>query len=155
MNEFEETQKIIGLKRYEKPPEGYLDDFVEEFHKRQRVELMKRSSRSLFFERLGTYLPDFGKQRWLVAGGAACAVLFVAVKFESGTTPAGGANVAKEVDAPQGQLTPVSTSPLFNPEIDLLEDFVVPVNEDEGHSPLFIVEPFEQRVGAEPEIIEL
>jgi len=52
-------------------------------------------------------------------------------------------------------LTPVSTSPLFNPEIDLLEDFVVPVNEDEGHSPLFIVEPFEQRVGAEPEIIEL
>ena len=56
--------KLIRLKRHEGPPAGYFSAFLREFHLRQRQELLKRSSLSLFLERLNTYLSDPRSQRW-------------------------------------------------------------------------------------------
>lgn len=67
-------KKIMRLKRYEKPEEGYVDSFLLEFHQRQREELLNRSSRGLFLERLGTFMGDLSVQRVALAGGLACAV---------------------------------------------------------------------------------
>ena len=156
-NEFEKTGNLIRLKGYEQPPEGYFEGFLGDFHQRQRAELMKSSAHGLFFERLGTYLSDFGKQRWLVAGGAACAVVFVLFStFRQDAYQPGGATAqAPEFDAPQGQVTPVSTSPLSDPQIDLLEGFVAPV-EDEIRPPLFLMQPGGVRSEpGQPQIIEL
>src|SRR5690606_31478091 len=47
----DQTPKLLRLKRYESPPEGYFTSFLEEFHRRQREDVLKRSSRSLFLER--------------------------------------------------------------------------------------------------------
>lgn len=78
MNEFEEVQKLIRLKRFEQPPEDYFENFVGEFHNRQRAELLNRSARGLFMERVGTYFSGFGKSKWFyAAGGAYAAAMLV------------------------------------------------------------------------------
>ncbi len=95
MSEFKEVEKWIRLKRYEQPPEGYAERFLSEFHKRQRADLLKRSARSLFCERFATYCDGLGPQEWVVAAGAASAVVAVgyfALPALSDSSPASAQN---------------------------------------------------------------
>src|SRR5471032_615060 len=44
MDDFNENEigKLLRLKRYEQPHPGYFDNFLHEFHRRQRDELLRQ-----------------------------------------------------------------------------------------------------------------
>lgn len=54
-----EISKLLSLKRYEQPPPGYFEDFLREFQRRQRAELMRRSLWERMWERLNSFAPAF------------------------------------------------------------------------------------------------
>lgn len=55
--DFSELQTLLRLKRHETPPPGYLEDFLTEFHRRQRAELLRRPLWRIAFDRLGNLVP--------------------------------------------------------------------------------------------------
>ncbi len=119
-NEFEDVRRFIRLKRYEQPPEGFQEDFVIEFQRRQRADLLQRSSVGLFLERLGTYVTGFGRQRLLVGAGlsyaAAMLIFFVVAREQRQPSPA---TVSTPGSTPSS-VTPVSS--LLTPDVRLLDD---------------------------------
>ncbi|MBL9151249.1 MAG: hypothetical protein JNK37_02130 [Verrucomicrobiales bacterium] len=86
MSDFEDLQKLLRLKRYEQPPEGYYERFAESFKERQRGEMLRQSSRSLLVERVSTWMWSSGTKRWLYVGGATTALLAAGYYFASGGT---------------------------------------------------------------------
>ncbi|MFT5464973.1 MAG: hypothetical protein ACI8UO_000059 [Verrucomicrobiales bacterium] len=79
-DQFESTQKLIALKRYETPGDAYFETFFEEFKERQRAEILKITAWQLLRERLDTWLSGWHGYRWLAAGaGAICAAVITAI----------------------------------------------------------------------------
>lgn len=74
---FTEVQQLIALKRYEQPDDAYFEEFLDEFHRRQRQELLQRSSRSLFFERVSTWFSGANRMRLVYGGGLAYAAVML------------------------------------------------------------------------------
>ena len=72
-----DIEKLIRLKRYEKPSDDYFDNFLAEFQSRQRSELLQRSARSLLFERVSTYFSEISRRQWVLTSSAAYAAVAV------------------------------------------------------------------------------
>ena len=72
----EKLQRLLRLKRYEQPPEGFAEEFLEKFQRRQRSEILRRCTWSIVGERLQTFLQTLRRPAVLwSAGGAYAAVL--------------------------------------------------------------------------------
>jgi hypothetical protein len=70
MNEFEDIQRLIRLKRFEQPEEGFTENFLQQFHQRQRAELLKKSSVELLVERITTWWEHLLVPKWSLATAA-------------------------------------------------------------------------------------
>lgn len=70
-SEFEAVQRLIRLKRFEQPEEGFTDNFLREFHQRQRAELLKQSAFELLGERVMTWWRNLLVPKWGMVGAAA------------------------------------------------------------------------------------
>ena len=58
MDEFNDNEisKLLRLKRYEQPPPGYFDNFLHEFHRRQRDELLREPLWRICFNRAHDFM---------------------------------------------------------------------------------------------------
>ncbi len=82
MNDPEEAQRLIRLKRYESPGEGYYASFLDEFKERQRSEMLRLSARDLLFERVAMWLEESGgAKRFVPVGAMAAAAIGAGLYF--------------------------------------------------------------------------
>lgn len=75
MSEFEDIQRLIRLKRFEQPGEGFTEDFLRDFHQRQRAEMLRQSSLELMWERTTTWWSNLLVPKWGMVGAAAAVCL--------------------------------------------------------------------------------
>ncbi|MFZ1221335.1 MAG: hypothetical protein WAO00_18740 [Chthoniobacterales bacterium] len=52
----DEIGKLLRLKKYEQPPAGYFDNFLHEFHRRQRDELLREPLWRICLQRAQDFL---------------------------------------------------------------------------------------------------
>lgn len=110
-DDFTDLQRLLRLKRHEAPPPDFMEDFLIEFHQRQRAELLKRPLWRLALDRFEGALPTFQVQRYAYAGSFAAAVLLAGVGARQLlVSPVAGANVSGTtiaLVAPQQMAVPV------------------------------------------------
>jgi hypothetical protein len=58
MDEFNDNEiaRLLRLKRYEQPPPGYFENFLHEFHRRQRDELLRQPLWRICWERANDFM---------------------------------------------------------------------------------------------------
>ncbi len=73
----EQLENLLALKRYERPEEGYWQDFLCEFHQRQRQQATVKSGFMNFISGFSTWFADLGPSKWAYGAGLAYATATV------------------------------------------------------------------------------
>jgi len=109
--ELSDIQKLIRLKRYEQPPEDYFDDFLLEFQRRQRAEMLQRPLWQIAWERANLWLEGFRVPALAYASilVAALGVTGVIMNSQTQGLAAALASVAAPNIAPAAPTAPVAT----------------------------------------------
>lgn len=120
MNEFENIQSLLRLKRHEMPPEDFVEDFLANFKERQRSELLRQSARGLLWERISTLMDDFISPRWTTAAVTAAVAIAAAWGTLSVVSGSGHGHSAFAMsDAIPGS---ISAQPVLAVESDLIKN---------------------------------
>ena len=75
MEDFTDLQRLLRLKSHEAPPADFMEDFLLEFHQRQRAEMLKRPLWRLALDRMEGALSSFQVPRYAYAGACGVALL--------------------------------------------------------------------------------
>lgn len=78
MDEFDDIGKLLRLKKYEQPPPAYFEDFLHEFHRRQRDELLRQPLWRICLERAQDFMLRLNVPALTSYPAAAAAVLVCA-----------------------------------------------------------------------------
>ena len=74
----EQLENLLALKRHERPEEGYWQDFLCEFHQRQRERAVKKVSVAGWLSRVSEWLAEQGPSKWAYGAGMAYAAATIA-----------------------------------------------------------------------------
>ncbi len=93
----EQLSALLRLKRYEQPAPGYFDKLLQDVHRRQRAELLRRPLWKLALERMQTFFGEHSMGN-LGYAGAMAAVAICGVGLITLVNPAqqGGVGVGNE-----------------------------------------------------------
>jgi hypothetical protein len=80
MDEFNDSEiaRLLRLKRYEQPPPGYFENFLHEFHRRQRDELLRQPLWRICLERVHNFMVGLDARALTSYPAAVTAVLVCA-----------------------------------------------------------------------------
>jgi len=80
MDEFDDNEigRLLRLKKYEQPPPGYFENFLHEFHRRQRDELLRQPLWKIAFGRAQDFMMSLNVARLASYQVAVTAVLLCA-----------------------------------------------------------------------------
>lgn len=120
MNEFENIQSLLRLKRHEMPPEDFVEDFLTRFKERQRAELLRQSARGLLWERVSTFLDDLISPRWTTA--AATAAVAIVAAWGTLSLVQGGAQGHSSLAMSEAIPASIATQPVLAVESDLIKE---------------------------------
>ncbi|MFT4177557.1 MAG: hypothetical protein QM627_13005 [Luteolibacter sp.] len=73
----EQIGSLLGLRRDIRPEEGYWQDFLCEFHHRQRVQAMEKTGMVGRLQTIFSWLSDLGPAKWAYGAGVAYAAVTV------------------------------------------------------------------------------
>ena len=113
----DEIGKLLRLKKFEQPPPGYFENFLHEFHRRQRDELLREPLWSVVWQRLSDSffrlnIPSLTSYPAAVAAVLVCAAV-VSLKVYQAPQPDGYA-INTEAAAPVASV-PVDHFTLSSP----------------------------------------
>jgi hypothetical protein len=104
MDEDANLSKLLRLKRYEQPPPGYFDDFLREFQRRQRAEVLRRPAWAVLWDRIASIAPTFRVPQFAYA-----AILILAA---GASTLIVTQQPAGKADAPRTSLSLTASKPV-------------------------------------------
>src|SRR5262245_42075965 len=80
MDEFNDNEiaRLLRLKRYEQPPPGYFENFLHEFHRRQRDELLRQPLWRICLERAQAFMSQMDMRSLTSYPTAVAAILVCA-----------------------------------------------------------------------------
>lgn len=115
MLEEKDLQKLLRLKRHEQPPPGYFDDFLREFQKRQRDEMLRQPAWQVALDRLRAFIGQVSFAQVSYYGATAAIVLTAGIASWSilSSDPAAlslGASAPSLVTAPERHSSTVMIS---------------------------------------------
>jgi hypothetical protein len=127
MKELDENDigTLLRLKRHEQPPPGYFDEFLHEFHRRQRAELLRQPLWRLALQRAQDYMfqlnvPTLSSYPAMAAAVVVCAAV---LSLKVAQTPDGGtgATFANQTSAMQqtGDSAWSLSTPVSGRDLDL------------------------------------
>lgn len=128
MNDSNEIEKLLRLKKYETPGEDYFAEFAENFKERQRADLLQHSSLTLLTERVSLWFQELGNAKWLIpASVGAAAMVIISMSLMSDPAENGATIAAKE------QASEIPDAISFELDLPRLNDHV-PGNPDRRFS---------------------
>jgi hypothetical protein len=92
-NPEEKLQRLLRLKRYEQPPEDFAEEFLEKFQRRQRSEILRRSTWSILGERLANFMQMLRRPAVLWTAGGAYAAILLTLALLPRPAPPGGTTI--------------------------------------------------------------
>ena len=125
----DEIARLLRLKRYEQPPANYYENFLSEFRRRQRDELLRQPPWRIWFERAQGFAVQYNVRSLAsyaagIAAVVACAVVIsITIYQQPATTPLAvqntpvptrSSNTEKELDfAPRVLIPTFNGDPTF------------------------------------------
>lgn len=99
-DELKELQSLLRLKNYERPAEGYFEDFLDEFHRRQRMERVSEPQNVSIFQKISAWFGEMGAAKWAYGAGVAYAALMIGFFWTNNQSSPSGVTQEQEEALP-------------------------------------------------------
>ena len=89
MADEKQIQALLRLKRFEQPPPGYFEDFLANFQRRQRSELLREPAWKIAFDRVAAFFSESSGPVYRYAAGTLCVLAAGVTLLNLSQEPAG------------------------------------------------------------------